>query len=233
MIGRQGGRPSKRSTVQPSGSSANVGRGFTERTVGGRNAPEETTTPTPSETLQRRILDRSAHIGIKARSIELAGQVNGFRPKHVVQKVADALNSRKQSLNGSRILVTGVAYKPDVSDTRQSPALEIIHLLRERGAYVLYHDPHVPELKMDGEAMKSLPLTASPVDKKQKRSGLLTPPGRWFPIFGCPDSAVPFRLRGDCHLPLRHRLPALDKEARLPLDSRNTIRNGSYPKSAW
>jgi UDP-N-acetyl-D-glucosamine dehydrogenase len=102
--------------------------------------------------------------GFEARFIELAGMVNGYMPKHVVHKVVDALNDREKSLKGSRILIIGVAYKPDVSDIRESPALEIIHLLRERGAHVSYHDPYVPELTAEGMAMKSIPLTRVPGD---------------------------------------------------------------------
>ena len=100
--------------------------------------------------------------GFEARFIELAGQVNSYMPKHVVSKVVDALNDREQSIKGSRILIVGVAYKPDVSDTRESPALEVIRLLRERGAHVHYHDPHVPELSIDGITMKSLPMNGTP-----------------------------------------------------------------------
>ena len=100
--------------------------------------------------------------GFEARFIELAGQVNSYMPKHVVSKVVDALNDREQSIKGSRILIVGVAYKPDVSDTRESPALEIIRLLRDRGAHVHFHDPHVPEVSIDGTTMKSLPMNGTP-----------------------------------------------------------------------
>ncbi len=96
--------------------------------------------------------------GFEARFIELAGQVNSYMPKHVVTKVVDALNDRELSVKGSRILILGVAYKADVSDTRESPALEIIRLLQSRGAHVHYHDPHVPELRVDGIQLNSLPL---------------------------------------------------------------------------
>jgi UDP-N-acetyl-D-glucosamine dehydrogenase len=96
--------------------------------------------------------------GFEARFIELAGQVNSYMPKHVVSKVVDALNDREQSIKGSRILIIGVAYKPDVSDTRESPALEIIRLLQSRGAYVHYHDPYVPTLNLDGITLTSLSL---------------------------------------------------------------------------
>jgi UDP-N-acetyl-D-glucosamine dehydrogenase len=101
--------------------------------------------------------------GFEARFIELAGQVNGYMPHHVVSRVADALNRECKSINGSRILVLGVAYKPNVADTRESPALEIVHLLRERGARLSYHDPHVPELTVDGIYLKSCDLQPSTV----------------------------------------------------------------------
>ncbi len=82
--------------------------------------------------------------------IELAGKVNSQMPKFCVDKVMRALNSRRTALNGSRVLVFGVAYKADVNDTRESPALRIISLLESEGAVVDYHDPHVPELARQG-----------------------------------------------------------------------------------
>jgi UDP-N-acetyl-D-glucosamine dehydrogenase len=106
--------------------------------------------------------------GFEARFIELAGQINGYMPKHVVSKLVDALNDREQSIKGSRILIVGVAYKPDVSDTRESPALEIIRLLQSRGAYVHYHDPHVPQLLLDDKLMKSIPLVRSSTIEQPK-----------------------------------------------------------------
>jgi UDP-N-acetyl-D-glucosamine dehydrogenase len=106
--------------------------------------------------------------GFEARFIELAGQVNSYMPKHVISKVVDALNDREQSIKGSRILIVGVAYKPDVSDTRESPALEIIRLLQSRGAYVHYHDPHVPQLLLDDKLMKSIPLVRSSTIEQPK-----------------------------------------------------------------
>jgi len=84
--------------------------------------------------------------GFEARFIELAGAVNGSMPHHVVSLVADALNSICKPLNGSRVLVAGVAYKRDVDDVRESPALDILTLLRERGAELMYSDPFVPQL---------------------------------------------------------------------------------------
>ena len=78
--------------------------------------------------------------------IELAGKVNANMPYYAVSRVASALNGDKQSVNGSRILLLGVSYKPNVADLRGSPALTILELLREAGAEVAYHDPHVPYL---------------------------------------------------------------------------------------
>ena len=80
------------------------------------------------------------------RFIELAGEVNTAMPYYVVERVADALNDRERSLKGSSVLVLGVAYKPDVDDMRESPALKIIELLLGRGARVSYHDPFIPAL---------------------------------------------------------------------------------------
>lgn len=94
-----------------------------------------------------------------ARFIELAAEVNGFMPEYVVSKVADALNGERKAVNGSRVLVLGVAYKPNVSDMRESPALDIIHLLQGRGAMVSYHDPFVPDLSHEGFDLQSVELT--------------------------------------------------------------------------
>lgn len=88
-----------------------------------------------------------------ARFIELASEVNTSMPRYWVQKVADALNDRSKSVRGSTILVLGVAYKKDVSDVRESPALDIIHLLREKGANVIFHDPHVASIRIEGERL--------------------------------------------------------------------------------
>lgn len=88
-----------------------------------------------------------------ARFIELASEINTEMPRYWVQKVQDALNDVMKSVKGSRILVLGVAYKKDVSDIRESPALDIIHLLEEKGASVVYHDPHVPAFQHEGMEM--------------------------------------------------------------------------------
>jgi UDP-N-acetyl-D-glucosamine dehydrogenase len=84
--------------------------------------------------------------GFEARFIELAGEINAHMPDYVVSKVASALNGRRKSVNGSRILVLGVAYKRDIEDVRESPALDVMKLLQERGAEVEYSDPYVPFL---------------------------------------------------------------------------------------
>lgn len=95
-----------------------------------------------------------------ARFIELASEVNGYMPEHVVNRVSEALNDDCRAVKGSNILIIGVAYKPNVSDLRESPALDIIHLLRARGATVAYTDPHVPDLFAEEIPLQSTPLTA-------------------------------------------------------------------------
>jgi UDP-N-acetyl-D-glucosamine dehydrogenase len=94
-------------------------------------------------------------LNYRARFIELAGEINAGMPEYVVQRVADALNDREKSVKGSRILILGVAYKRDVDDVRESPALDIIKLLESRGARVGYNDPHVPELRSEGTTLRS------------------------------------------------------------------------------
>jgi UDP-N-acetyl-D-glucosamine dehydrogenase len=94
-----------------------------------------------------------------ARFIELAAEVNSHMPDHVVSKIGDALNQERKAINGSRVLVLGVAYKRDVGDVRESPALDIIHLLRQRGADVVYHDPYVATLWLDDLELATIDLT--------------------------------------------------------------------------
>ncbi len=84
-----------------------------------------------------------------ARFIELASEINTQMPRFVVGKVQDALNNHKKPVKDSRILILGVAYKPDIDDMRESPALDVIHLLRQKGAEVVYHDPYVPAISHD------------------------------------------------------------------------------------
>ncbi|MGQ0604880.1 MAG: nucleotide sugar dehydrogenase [Anaerolineales bacterium] len=94
-----------------------------------------------------------------ARFIELADEVNGEMPQHVVALVADALNEDGKPLRGSRVLVLGAAYKPDVDDVRESPALDVMFELQRRHALVGYHDPYVPALRLGEMSMHSTPLT--------------------------------------------------------------------------
>lgn len=89
-------------------------------------------------------------LNYNARFIDLATQINTSMPAYWVQKVQDALNDVAKPVRGSRILIIGVAYKRDVGDLRESPALDIIHLLQAKGAHVMYHDPHVPHIAYDG-----------------------------------------------------------------------------------
>jgi len=96
----------------------------------------------------------------KARFIELADEINSSMPEHVVTLVADALNARKKSINGSKIMLLGVAYKKNIDDVRESPALDIYDGLKRRGARVTYHDPHVPAFRYEGCEVRSTRLTA-------------------------------------------------------------------------
>ncbi|MFN2604261.1 MAG: nucleotide sugar dehydrogenase [Gemmatimonadaceae bacterium] len=97
-------------------------------------------------------------LNYKTRFIDLASEINSEMPALVVQRVAQALNDQRKPLNGSRILVLGVAYKRDVDDMRESPALDVISLLEERGAKVFYHDPYVPSFREDGHEHASVPF---------------------------------------------------------------------------
>lgn len=95
-------------------------------------------------------------LNYNARFIELASEVNTAMPRYWVQKVQDTLNEAGKPVKGSQVLVIGVAYKKDVSDLRESPALDIIHLLQTKGAHVGYHDPYVPTFNYDGVSMNSV-----------------------------------------------------------------------------
>ena len=99
--------------------------------------------------------------GFEARFIELAGHVNGAMPEYVVDRVAEALNSNRRSLNGSRVHVFGIAYKRDVNDMRESPALDVLELMKRRGAEVSYSDPYVPELRHGNLDLRSVPEAAA------------------------------------------------------------------------
>ncbi len=81
------------------------------------------------------------------RFIELAGEINTSMPDHVVHRVAEALNYQGKAVKGSRILILGLAYKPNVDDERESPSYRLLEKLKQRGAIVAYHDPHVPVIR--------------------------------------------------------------------------------------
>jgi UDP-N-acetyl-D-glucosamine dehydrogenase len=98
---------------------------------------------------------KSKQAGIEARFIELAGHVNGQMPHFVVDKVQNALNDHCKPLRNSHIHIQGVAYKRDIDDVRESPALDIIHLLQRRGARVTYSDPYIPSLRIEEEELKA------------------------------------------------------------------------------
>jgi UDP-N-acetyl-D-glucosamine dehydrogenase len=101
---------------------------------------------------------KSKEAGIEARFIELAGYINGQMPEHVVDRIQDALNNAAKPVRGSRIHILGVAYKRDIDDVRESPALDIIHLLGRLGAVLSYSDPYVSQI-----AAKGIRLDAQPV----------------------------------------------------------------------
>jgi UDP-N-acetyl-D-glucosamine dehydrogenase len=108
---------------------------------------------------------KAREFGFYTEFIELAGKVNESMPYHCRSLVSQALNhARQRSLKGSKILVLGVAYKPDIADTRESPAVKLISLLRNAGADVAYHDPHVASFSENGLSMSSSPLEPAEYD---------------------------------------------------------------------
>lgn len=109
---------------------------------------------------------KAREYGVNTRFIELAGEINHHMPQWVVGKVADALNDRGKAVKGSRILVLGLAYKKNIDDTRESPAVEIMDLLQAKGAEIAYSDPHVPRFPRKRDYhfdLQSEPLTAANV----------------------------------------------------------------------
>ena len=98
-------------------------------------------------------------LNYKTRFIDLASEINSEMPALVVERVAQALNTDRKPVNGSRVLVLGVAYKKDIDDMRESPALDVIRMLEEQSAKVVYHDPHVPAFREDGHEHHSVELT--------------------------------------------------------------------------
>jgi UDP-N-acetyl-D-glucosamine dehydrogenase len=104
-------------------------------------------------------------LNYKTRFIELAGELNAAMPEYWIGKLADRLNDAGKSVRGSTVLVLGVAYKKDIDDIRESPALDVIRLLHQRGATVCYHDPFVSKVKEDGLELASVPLDAATLEK--------------------------------------------------------------------
>src|SRR5579875_1401967 len=104
---------------------------------------------------------KTKQAGIEARFIELAGYINGQMPHFVVAKIQNALNDQGKALKGARVHLAGIAYKRNIDDIRESPALDILHLLAKRGAQVDYSDPFVPELRVDGLNLRSSELLFS------------------------------------------------------------------------
>jgi UDP-N-acetyl-D-glucosamine dehydrogenase len=108
---------------------------------------------------------KAKQIGFDSRFIELAGQVNGAMPHFVVQTIADALNEKRKPVKGSNVLVLGIAYKRNINDIRESPSLDVMAVLTQKGARVRYSDPHVPVLHagdwQGGMELRSEPLTAT------------------------------------------------------------------------
>lgn len=100
-----------------------------------------------------------------ARFIELASEINSQMPEYVVNKITDALNDECKSVKGSRILILGVAYKANVGDVRESPAIDVYHLLRDKGADVLFHDPLVNDLSHEGIFDQSVVLNANQLER--------------------------------------------------------------------
>jgi UDP-N-acetyl-D-glucosamine dehydrogenase len=106
---------------------------------------------------------KAREYGVHTRFIELAGEINSGMPHWVIDKIAGALNDQSRAIKGSRVLVLGIAYKKNVDDMRESPAVELMELLTEKGAVVEYSDPHVPvfpKMRKHRFDLASVPLTA-------------------------------------------------------------------------
>jgi len=99
-------------------------------------------------------------LNYNAKFIELASEINTNMPRYVVGRVLEALNDRGKTLKGNKVLVLGVAYKPDIDDVRESPAFDIISLMKQKGAILEYHDPYVPQISHDGWKLDSIPDAA-------------------------------------------------------------------------
>ncbi len=111
---------------------------------------------------------KAREYGINTRFIELAGEINHYMPRWVVQKVTDALNEKEKAIKGSKILILGLSYKKNIDDTRESPAVEIMSLLEEKGAQIAYSDPHVPVFPRKRDyffELKSVELTQANIEQ--------------------------------------------------------------------
>ena len=104
-------------------------------------------------------------LNYKTRFIDLASEINSQMPAYVVEKVAQALNDERKPVNGSRVLIIGVAYKPDIDDIRESPALDVMRLLEQHGADVVYHDPFIPKFREDGHVRSGVDLSKEEVSR--------------------------------------------------------------------
>ena len=135
--------------------------------------------------------------GFEPRFIELAGHINEGMPRFVVEKITDALNAHRKSVRGSHIHVLGVAYKAGVNDIRESPALNVMRLLQEKGAVLSYSDPYIPVIREDGLELDSLPL----------RNG-------WLGSVDCVAILTNHR---------EFDYPAVARDARLVVDTRNAL----------
>ena len=137
-------------------------------------------------------------LNFEPRFIDLAGVINSSMPEYVVRRTSELLNLKNLPIKGSRILVVGMAYKPDIADPRESPAQDVVSLLLKTLALVNYHDPFVPEIKIDGRKLKSRPLT-EPILKSHDCVIIITP-----------HSSIDYRR--------------LVKRSRLVFDTRNATR---------
>ena len=139
-------------------------------------------------------------LNYNARFIQLAGEINSDMPRYWVAKVVDALNEAGKPLKGSNVLVLGVAYKKDIDDVRESPALDVIELLRQKGTAVRYHDPYVPSIHHNGFQMQSEADLAA--------------------ALAAADCAVIVTDHSS------YDWPAIHRQVRLIVDTRHTLGNG-------
>jgi nucleotide sugar dehydrogenase len=102
---------------------------------------------------------KAREYGQNTKFIELAGEINTAMPQYVVNRLADALNSQRKAINGSKVLIVGLAYKPNVDDERESPSYVLMDLLKHRGAEVAYYDPYVPVVRPSGNGRASAATT--------------------------------------------------------------------------